>query len=96
MRRAAGTAAPMPMPEMNRPIRIGVNVVLNPISRRPMTLTATPNSTTRRAWPRSANGAISTCDMNPATKPMPMTMPIAVSLIPYSSRKSSTIVNNTP
>jgi hypothetical protein len=82
MRRAAGTAAPIPIPEMNRPIRIGVSVVLNPISRSPTTLIATPKSTTRRAWPRSANGAISTCDKNPATKPMPMTMPIAVSLMP--------------
>ncbi len=86
IRRAAGIAAPMPMPEMNRPMRIGVSVVLNPISSRPTTLIATPNNTTLRAWPRSASGAIRTCDRNPATKPMPMTMPIAVSLMPYLSR----------
>ena len=86
MRRAAGTAAPIPMPEMNRPMRIGVSVVLNPISSRPTTLIATPKSTTRRAWPRSASGAMITCDMNAATNPIPMTTPIAVSLMPYSSR----------
>ena len=44
---------------MNRPIRIGVSVVLNPISSSPTTLMPTPNSTTLRAWPRSASGAIS-------------------------------------
>jgi len=49
MRRAAGMAAPMPIPEITRPIRMGVSVVLNPISSRPITLTPTPNSTTVRA-----------------------------------------------
>jgi hypothetical protein len=67
---------------MNRPIRMGVSVVLNPINSSPTTLSATPNSTTRRAWPRSASGAITTCDRNPAKKPTPITMPIAVSLMP--------------
>ena len=67
-------------------MRIGTSVVLNPISSSPTTLIPTPNSTTLRAWPRSASGAISTCDKNAATNPIPMTTPMAVSLIPYSSR----------
>ncbi len=79
-------AAPMPTPEMTRPIRIGASVVLNPISSRPTTLMPTPNSTTVRAWPRSASGAMTSCDTNAARKPMPMTTPIAVSLMPYSLR----------
>ena len=40
MRRAAGTAAPMPIPEMKRPMRIGTSVVLNPMRSSPTTLIA--------------------------------------------------------
>ena len=86
MRLIAGAAAPMPIPEMKRPTRMGTSEVPNAIKTRPRTLTNTPPSTSFLAWPRSANGAMVICDKKPAMKPIPMMIPIQFSEMPYSSR----------
>ncbi len=86
MRRIAGTAIPTPTPMTNRPASSGRKPVENAISTRPVTLSAIPPNTSWRAWPRSASGAMTSCDRKPAKNPIPMTAPSADSLIPYSSR----------
>ena len=96
MRRIDGIAIPTPMPITNRPASSGTKLVENAISRSPTTLSATPVRTRCRAWPRSASGAISSWERKPAKNPMPITAPSADSPMPYSSRKSSSIVNSTP
>ena len=96
MRRTAGTAIPTPTPITKRPNSRGKNERERASSTSPAMLMAMPASTSLRAWPRSANGAISTWARNPAKKPMPITAPRAPSLTPYSSRMSSSIENSAP
>jgi hypothetical protein len=77
---------PTPTPITSRPSMSGTTSVATAITTSPHTLSAIPVITTCRACPRSASGAIRTCDANPDRNPSPITTPSADSLIPYSSR----------
>ena len=77
MRRIAGTAMPTPTPITKRPASSGTIAVANAIRTRPTTSSTMPATTSWRAWPRSASGAIRTWARKPAKKPMPMTPPSA-------------------
>ena len=76
----------MPMPEITRPTISGVSEVPNPIISRPTTLPSTPAMMRTRARPRSARGAIRIWAKKALRNPAPMSMPMLVSLMPYSSR----------
>jgi hypothetical protein len=89
-------AAPIPSPEISRPTRRGVSDVPNAISSRPATFAVTPAKMSRRAWPRSATGAMRIWATKAVRNPLPMRTPMAVSEMPYSSRKSPTMVKSTP
>ena len=83
MRRIAGVAAPIPNPETMRPASSTASDVPKAIARSPATLTRTPIATTRRAWPRSASGPITSWLTKPATNPTPISQPIAASEMSY-------------
>ena len=97
MRRTAGTAMPTPMPITKRPTSSGTNDRARGQQQQPDDVDGDAGRARgARAWPRSASGAISTWARNPAKKPIPMTAPSALSLTPYSSRMSSSMLNSAP
>ena len=54
------------------------------------------NAMTRRAWPRSANGAIRICEATAAKKDTPAIQPIAPPLRSCASRSSCSSANTIP
>ena len=96
IRRIAGKAIPIPIPDTNRPASSGQSDSPTAIASRPTTLSARPPSTSCLARPRSAIGARKIWATNDDRKPTPTIIPSQWAAMPYSSRKSSSTVNITP
>ena len=96
IRRIAGKAMPIPIPDTNLPPRSGNSDSPNAITTMPTTFMNTPPITRFRACPRSAIGARKIWATNEVRNPTPTIRPSHSAWMPYSSRKSSSTVNITP